>query len=160
MITAIELKGLLNYSLETGTFTWIKSKSNRVKIGEIAGSLRKDGYLHIQINKKIYLAHRLAWFYMTGEWPKEQIDHIDGNRANNIYLNLREVTNAENKQNLKKSQSNNSSQMLGVSPFNNKWVATIQLNGRKIYIGRFNTKEDAHNAYLNKKRELHSFCTI
>jgi hypothetical protein len=97
-ITQAELKEEVNYDSETGLFTWNKRKFG-VTLGMGAGSIN-DGYLCIKVKGKSYKAHRLAWLYETGAWPKEQIDHIDGNRLNNKICNLREarlIDNAKNR---------------------------------------------------------------
>jgi hypothetical protein len=83
------------YDPETGNFTWIIVK-RRVRIGSLTGCIRSDGYRLIRIDKKLYLAHRLAWLLMTGAWPIKEIDHIDGNPKNNVWNNLREATHAQN----------------------------------------------------------------
>ena len=92
MITQEELKELLDYNPETGLFTW--NVYNNIKNKTTAGTFN-DGYIQIKIKQKIYQAHRLAWLYVYGEWPKGQIDHINGIRDDNRIENLRDVTNRE-----------------------------------------------------------------
>jgi len=96
MITQDKLKEILDYNQHTGLFTWkkIKKYSNR-SVGDIAGSLSL-GYVVIGIDKKIYKAHRLAWLYVYGEFPKEQLDHINGNKEDNRICNLREANQSQN----------------------------------------------------------------
>lgn len=103
------------------------------------------------------MAHRLAWLYMTGEWPRQEIDHIDGDRANNKWLNLRDVDHATNMQNRRVAQSNNVGGFLGVS----RRAESIHIAyvGTK-YIGSFRTPEEAHAAYVQRKRAAHDGCTI
>ena len=84
------MKDLLNYDPDTGDFTWKVSTSNRVRVGQVAGTLRHDGYIRIKVNGKLYLAHRLAWFFVYGVWPVEFLDHIDQDKSNNRINNLRE----------------------------------------------------------------------
>jgi hypothetical protein len=162
-LTQVELKTNLHYCPDTGIFTWLVSNTNSVKVGDIAGSLTAEGYLRIVVNYKEHRAHRLAWLYMYGEFPKCQIDHINGIRNDNRLLNLRDVTNSENGQNRRKAQANNkSSGLLGVTwdKSSNKWKVSIGIDGRQFNIGLFTDKYEAHDAYLNKKREVHPTCTI
>jgi len=161
-----DLKQFLNYNEETGIFTWIKKTGNNSNLLKPAGWLTADGYIKISFKKKRIKAHRLAWFYVYGHFPEEQIDHKDGNKINNSLSNLRLCTNGENQQNLIKPQLNNKSGFLGVhkkTNSNNKekpYIATIGVDGKNVYLGSFKTPEEAHEVYLNKKRELHTFCTI
>ena len=157
MITQERLKELLDYNPETGLFTWLVSKGTRREDG-IAGSLHPEGYWQIGIDGKLYKAHRLAWLYMTGEWPKDQIDHINGIRDNNRFINLREATQAENHQN-RALNANNVSGYPGVSWHKRdcKWQGHITLDGKQKHLGYFDTPEVAHSAYLAAKAELHTF---
>ena len=143
MITQEKLKQFLHYDHETGVFKWIKSPSKNIKINSIAGSV-DDGYILIGFQSIKYRAHRLAWLYMKGEFPKNDIDHIDGNRANNKFINLRLCKNSENQQN-RISNKNTSSKFVGVSWYKplKKWVAQIRINGKLFHKGYFNTEEDA-----------------
>jgi hypothetical protein len=161
-LTQEELKSLLNYDEKTGLFTWKISSSpkSRIKIGDIAGCVKKDEYTTIQIYRKVYPAHRLAWFYVYGIWPKDMIDHIDGKKSNNSILNLREATRSENGQNLTKANSKNKLGVLGVTCRNNRYEAHIKINKKQMYLGTFNTIEEASNCYLNAKRKLHPFGTL
>ena len=100
---------------------------------------------------------------MEGKFPEEYADHINGIKDDNRWINLRSVTKSENSQNQRKSQSDNkSSGLLGVSwcKAEGKWETSINVNKKKYYIGAFHCKHEAHEAYLKKKRELHSTCTI
>lgn len=101
MLTQDRLKELLHYDEDTGMFTWIVSTARCVKVGDIAGSKNGKGYLHIMVDKRIYLAHRLAFLYVHGRFP-EFTDHINWIRDDNRISNLREVTQQENNQNKKK----------------------------------------------------------
>lgn len=165
-ITLAHLRELLEYFPESGLFIWRVSRGrfgNTCKAGGIAGCLRPNGYIVIEIDGRNYRAHRLAFFYMTGAWPKDQIDHRDTNKANNKWANLREATHAENLQNLRKAHGDNlSCELLGVSwsKHAQKWLAQIQIDGKKQFIGYFHTAETAHVAYLETKRRLHPFGMI
>ncbi len=147
--------------LNTGQFTWIKSKGiSKTIVGEIAGTKIVKNYISIVFNQKSYLAHRLAWLYVHGEFPKNLIDHIDKDKTNNRIDNLREATHAENMQNIGTFSKNNTCNALGVSKKRKKFSASICINRKKISLGSFNTIELAHEAYLTAKRKYHSFCTI
>lgn len=155
-LTAKQLRELVYYCDGTGVFTSKRS-------GKTLGGKTAQGYVAIGLNYKRYLAHRLAWLYVYGEWPKEQIDHINGNRADNRVENLRAASNAENQQNLVKAKkSNKSSGLLGAYWHcqNNCWKSQIKLNGKLYHLGQYNTAEEAHAAYLKAKASLHSFGTI
>ena len=156
-------RSVLNYDPETGVFTWRQSGKGR-KTGRMAGCLHRTlGSVQLQVGGKLYYAHRIAWLYMTGSWPKEHIDHIDGNPGNNAWKNLREATNGENMQNQRRCRKDNkSSGLLGVtwSKPAGRWAAQIQINGARKYLGLHDTPELAHAAYLEAKRELHPFGVI
>lgn len=161
VITQQRLKDLLHYDAVTGLFTWrIKRKS--VNPGDVAGCLLR-GYVVIRVDGKGYKAHRLAWLYMTGKWPDQQIDHKDTIKTNNRFDNLRDVTPSGNKQNMRRAPSSNkTSGLLGVS-FNkiaNKFKAEIRVGGEKKHLGYFICPEEAHEAYLSAKRKLHQCGTI
>jgi hypothetical protein len=157
------LRETLSYEPETGIFTWVRGRHGR-RIGEQAGSLHSSGYIYVGAQGKKYSAHRLAWFFMTGKWPVAQIDHINGNRADNRIENLRDVSMGINMQNMRKAQVNNkSSGLLGVrksSHTQGKWLAEIWVDGRRKHIGVFSNPECAHEAYLNEKRKIHPGCVI
>ena len=162
-LSAQRLRELLNYDSLTGLFTWRVRASMVVKVGNSAGSTRRGGYIAIQIDGTIYLAHRLAWLYMTDAWPKGEVDHIDGNGTNNSWHNLRDGDKAQNMQNKRRPHSNNkSSKFLGVTfcPRRKKFRACIGLNGRRIRVGDFDTDAEAGAAYVEAKRRLHPGCAI
>lgn len=159
-ITQSELKNVIHYDDISGIFTWTKSLSKRAKQGSKAGSINSGGYIKIVIKNKGYRAHRLAFIYMLGKNPNNFVDHIDGNTLNNSWSNLREATHAENMQNIKKSYKNNKLGIVGVSMHQGKYKAQIAINKKHIFIGLFDTKEDASNAYLKFKRKIHEFNTI
>lgn len=136
--------------------------SSRVKSGDIAGTLRKDGYIVISISKKPYYAHRLAWLFTKGEFPSYVIDHIDGNKSNNSIINLRDVSRKENQQNQISAHAISKSGVLGVHYSNSrkKWIAQISINNKVKYIGEYQDIEMAKKAYLKTKRELHEGNTL
>ena len=141
----------------------MKSLKGGVKKGSIArGVASHSGHLSISVDGKGYMAHRLAWLYVHGEWPKGEIDHIDSNPANNAMSNLRDGTRAQNMQNLIKPRSNNKSGYLGVRWCTQMraWQARIGKNSVYHNLGYFSTADEASAAYISKKREIHEFCTI
>ena len=143
MLTQKRLKEVLHYDPETGIF--IRKEITRgAKAGTTVGSKSAQGYISMVINYKRYYAHRLAWFYITGKWPDSQIDHLDHNKSNNIFINLREVTPQENAKN-QPLLKNNTSGVTGVSwsRFYKKWVAQITFNKEHTIIGYFTDKFEA-----------------
>lgn len=162
-LTAERLRELFHYDPETGAFTWkmLTSPRGGVKIGDVAGSIDTKGYRIIRIDGRDHKAHRLAWLYMIGEWPKDQVDHRNGTPADNRFANLREATRAENGQN-RATSKNNTSGFTGVSWHgrDRKWRAQIRAGGRNQHLGMFASAEDAHAAYLAAKAELHPFQPI
>jgi hypothetical protein len=156
-IDSIRLRELLQYDPETGKFIWSVNMGTRIKAGTPAGHI--CDYKYITIYRKRYSAHRLAWLYIYGEFPIGCIDHINGDTLDNRIANLRLATTAENSQNRYKAQKNNSHGSLGISYDKDKqlWRARIGLDGKRIYIGKFKTKEAAYEAYITAKRELHPY---
>ncbi|MDE1139960.1 MAG: HNH endonuclease [Paraburkholderia tropica] len=160
-LTAERLRELLWYNPETGVFTWRVRPGRKMRIGQEAGSMTANGYVQIKVDKRRYLAHRLAWLHVHGEWPIDDIDHINGVRTDNRIENLRDVTGHVNMQNLKKATAQNkTAKMLGVTMSRDRYQAQIKVDGKYKYLGVFESAEAAHEAYLVAKRELHPGCTI
>jgi len=172
MLTQEYLKECLDYNPETGVFIWRDRPLSHYKcefdkkcndgrfFNKEAGTNMANGYLGIKIKGKTYYAHRLAILYVFGKLPEYDTDHINGNKLDNRIANLRIATRSENNQNKKKNQpSNKTTGILGVYFDKNKckYQAQIKINGNHINLGRFNTAELAHEAYLKKKREIHPF---
>jgi len=149
------LKQLLDYDPWTGNFKWREHRAN-VKAGQLAGHLTKMGYRTIRIDKKMYLAHRLAWLYTHGTWPTVHIDHVNGTPGDDRIINLRLATHSENMRN-RKDHSNNSSGFKGVSWHKGakKWAAGIRIHGRRKHLGLFDAAEAAHLAYCEAAKALH-----
>ena len=149
-LTVERLKELLNYEPDTGVFVWVKSKRK-------AGCIRHDGYVRIGIDMKAYLAHRLAWLYMTGQWPDELIDHINRVKNDNRFSNLRQASKAQNAQNTKLF-SGSKSGFKGVRryTYSGKWFACITANGTTHKLGSFDSAEEAAEAYRQAAQRLHS----
>ena len=160
-LTQSELRKHLSYDHETGVFVWIKSYHNR-RVGVVAGSRDRDGYLMIKLHRKHYRAHRLAWLYVYGSAPVEQIDHINGVRDDNRIQNLREVTFAGNSQNQRKSHVDSTYGLIGIDKLSHRdlFRARINVCGKRRSLGYFKTADEAHAAYLAAKRALHATCTI
>lgn len=158
-LTQEYLREVLRYIAKTGIFKWRVAVSRSVKVGDVAGTLQNKGYIHILLRGRKYVAHRLAWFYLYGEWPSRQLDHRNGRKDDNRRVNLRLVTNAENQQNTKGARRNNSTGYLGVSLHKrlNKYSAQIYKDGKKHHLGYFDTGKEAHKTYLAAKRKLHPF---
>lgn len=155
------LKVLLSYDKDTGLFKWRIRKSSRALAGAIAGTKTLQGYWQIRIDGYSYRAHRLALAHATGEWP-DKVDHINGVRDDNRYVNLRNTTTRGNAQNIRNPRHNNKSGLLGASQFKGRktWVSRITIDGKDKYLGTFTTKEQANAAYLSAKRTYHPTCTI
>lgn len=159
-LTAEFVRSLLHYDPETGVFLWRFRPTairgwNTKYAGTIAGTVR-DEYRRISIGKKIYLAHRLAWLYVTGAWPKHQIDHRDLNRKNNRFKNLREASHGDNVNNMG-LRRNNTSGFKGVHWHEGagRWRARIDIGSQHIHLGYFGNKKAAAAAYKKASLELH-----
>lgn len=158
-----ELKSNLRYDPETGHFWWIRKPRNGINMSTPAGANQR-GYVCIRINRKGYFAHRLAWFYMTGEWPPKgyQIDHANQDKSDNRWCNLRLATPAQNTVN-RGVQANNRSGYKGVfwHKGQKEWRSAIRVNGRSIYLGKFPDPKSAHQAYAKASRNFHgNFCGV
>jgi len=152
MLTQERLKELLEYDPETGVFVWLQTTSNRVKVGSVAGCRRRDGYLLIRLDGKLYLGHRLAWLYVHGEWPANVIDHIDQNKSNNAISNLRDTSMAVNGLNKDKPRRHNTTGFMGVSKRKDRFLA--QVSRKRGLTKLFDTPEEAHEWYLATKATL------
>lgn len=157
ILTQAILKEHLHYNPDTGVFTWLVSRG-KSKFGKVAGSINTYGYTRIQIFNKTYLAHRLAFLYEYGIFPKECVDHRNGVRTDNRMCNLREATNLENAQNLPLRVKNKSG-FTGVCFHirDKKWVSQIKINGKMKHLGYFDDPELASQAYIEAKRNIHTF---
>jgi hypothetical protein len=155
-ITHKRLKELLEYNPKTGRFTWKVSRRNGIKIGDLAGGKTVTGYEAIKIDFTFYLSHRLAYFYMTKKWPRNEIDHIDTVRSNNVWSNLRSATRGQNNCNRGKTKKN-SSGVKGVhwNKVTKKYIAQIQYNKKKIHLGCFISIFEAEQVVKQKRMDLH-----
>lgn len=153
--TQERLKELFSYNPDTGLFTRLVTTSFGNYPGDIAGYEDKHGYVQICVDYKLCRAHRLAWLYMTGNWPTKQIDHINRIKNDNRFVNLRDVSNKENSLN-KGPQSARSTLRAGskntypgVSKKNSGWRARITVDGVRVDLGVFQTEELAYAARQN-----------
>ncbi len=154
MINQLDLKRHLFYCPKTGGFIWLNPVTNAVKRGDKAGGNNGLGYIRIRLKGKRYMAHRLAWMYMKGEWPKHEIDHINGNGLDNRWHNLREATPSQNSSN-QKERNTNTLGVKGVTKYYKKYIATICKNGVSHQIGRFDSLKEAKQAYIKASIEYH-----
>lgn len=147
--TQERLHELFHYNPETGVFTR-RINRRKWKAGEVVGTLTKGyygGYISINVDYVIYRAHRLAWVYVTGRWPVNGIDHINGDRADNRWANLREANQSQNLGN-KQVQKNSQTGVKGVSSARGgKYAANLCKNRKRVYLGTFNTIAEAKAAY-------------
>lgn len=159
-LTADRLRELVAYDPDTGVFTRRKVMGKTSRVGDVIGSINKQGRLEISVSGKIHFAHRLAWLYMTGDWPKYTIDHIDGDPINNRFANLRDVPHSVNTENVRAPRSNSRSGILGVAKRHHKWRSAIVVKGKYIFLGSFATQEEASDAYVKAKRLYHTGNTL
>jgi hypothetical protein len=158
------------YEPDTGIFTWkerplshfrsdlSRKRFNITHEGTKAGSIMTCGRIALNVNKTKWLASRVAWAMMKGRWPKASIDHINGDHSDNSFVNLREATLQQNQFNRRPNKNNNLG-VKGVSLLKNarrnKYRATIQINRKTIRLGRFETLDEAAQAYANAARKFH-----
>lgn len=140
-------RDLLTYNPETGEFRW-KVMLGRARVGALAGTVGKRGYRYIRVDGRRFMAHRLAFLFMTGAMPDSDVDHRNCNRADNRWINLRLATSTQNKANTGRRQ-NNTSGLKGVSWHRGagRWLAQISVRGQYFYLGLHATKEAAAAAY-------------
>lgn len=162
MISHAEVLEALIYDPQTGIFKW-KTAGRKRTIGVEVGSWDMYGYKTVRLAKKSYKLHRLAWFYINGEWPKYDIDHINGIRSDNRIENLRDVPRKMNLENQVKLRNRpNKTRLMGayVDNKNGRFYSRISQNDKSIYLGSYKTAEEAHEAYLDAKRKIHSGFTL
>lgn len=167
---AEHLRSLLAYDPATGHLTWREDRftgggrRRHIVAGQMAGFVdKKHGYRLININDRPYLAHRLAWLHMTGAWPTADIDHINGDRDDNRWHNLRDVRRQVNLQNIRAAKGHKKhGTLLGTAwhAKTQRWRALIKVDGKQKSLGYFRTEAEAHAAYVAAKRRLHEGCTI
>jgi len=152
-ITAEEARQLFSYNPDTGDLMWRAWRSG-VRNNGVAGYAQRNGYRVVFVNGKLYLAHRVIWAVVNGAWPETGIDHINRNKTDNRWANLRLATRSQNAMN-RPAQSNNTSGYKGVSRNGKRWAANIHEDGRKRHLGTFDTPKEAHAAYCRAAVKLH-----
>ena len=154
------VKELFYYDENTGIFTRkiATGRHGRHKKGLVAGAKNNRGYVILSIDSKRYVAHKIAWLYVYGYIPKQDLDHINRVKNDNRIANLRLATRSENMQNVVRNKKNTSTQK-GVSwmPQRKKWRAYINKDYKQIYIGLFDSFEEAVSAYKEAQKKIHSF---
>lgn len=161
---AKEVRHLFDYDPETGVLRWKNPRSTRLRPGDVAGTyVAKTGRTYVRFNGKRNLIYRVIWVWVTGRNPTGEIDHINGDTTDNRFANFRDVSRQVNAQNLRKAQRNSvHSELLGVTKHKGTGLfqAQITFNGKNKYLGRYETAEEAHQAYVKAKRKLHAGCTL
>jgi hypothetical protein len=160
VLTATQVRQFLNYNPKTGEFTWKALFGNSSKtIGSVAGT--KSRYVRIRLFYKFYLAHRLAYLYMTGVWPDEEIDHINGDGLDNRWSNLRPATHTQNMMNSRKRMKNGLPKGVSRHKRSGKYQAHIRVNKESISLGLFTSTQTAHIAYaLAAKKHFGDFARV
>jgi hypothetical protein len=142
-----DIREYIEYDKLTGAMTWIKSNSNRVKVGDKVSHIDAHGYIGVSFNGSRYKGHRLAWYLSTGMWPEGDIDHINGDRTDNRLENLRACSRGDNLKNMRVS-GKGSSKYKGVCRMSNgRYSAQITVNNKKKHLGCFVCEDDAALAY-------------
>jgi hypothetical protein len=161
--TIEQINEWLDYNRETGVFTWKKNRGKRFAAGDVAGLLSHQGYLQSTVpNCQRVANHRLAHFIVYGEWPKGDVDHINGIGTDNRIANLRAATRSQNNQNRYRKSANKSTDLIGVSKRSDyeAYDARIAVNGKQKCLGTFKTAQEARQAYLAAKQKLHEFANL
>jgi phage anti-repressor protein len=157
-LSAERLRELLHYEPETGVFTWRVPRTMHTYPGDVAGWPDPKGYCLISVESQAYRAHRLAWLYMCGSWPPDQIDHRNHVKSDNRWDNLRLATNAENAQNRRRARSDSRSGVLGVcwDKRRNMWAAYLWARDKRVY-SFHDTLESAVTARAEAVAKYHPF---
>lgn len=155
MLNAEQVRALLDYSPETGVLRWKRHMTPRARAGTEAGVIQDGKYRRVGILGRYYMAHRLAWLIVYGRWPEVEIDHVNGNKADNRICNLREATPTQNRWN---TRHRNRAGLTGAgySAHKGQYRAQIRIeDGGRKFLGWFDSAEEAHAAYAVASKELH-----
>jgi hypothetical protein len=144
-LSASRVRELFDYDPATGLLTRRIAVSNS-RVGVAVGRDNGLGYLQVRVDRRLFTVHRVIWCWMTGEWPQGEVDHIDGNRSNNRWSNLRLATREQNEAN-KRTREGKIGGAKGVYAHRGRWRALITVAGKRIYLGVFDRHEDAVSAY-------------
>lgn len=144
-VSIARLRELFAYDPATGLLIRKQSLGCRAA-GSVAGVVERKGYLRVNVDRTCVKAHKICWALHTGFWPDLQVDHINGNTSDNRMSNMRLATNQQNCAN-QRTPKNNTSGIKGVSARNGRWVAGIKVDGVRIHLGTFDTRERAAAAY-------------
>jgi hypothetical protein len=149
-----KIKELVEYYPDTGIIKWRVNRKGPAKAGMVAGAKHGRGYIILAVDNVSYLAHRLAWAIHYGSISEDmQIDHINGDRSDNRICNLRIATHAENCRN-SRARKHNKSGIKGVRKMRSKWSSRLRINGKEIWLGSYNTPEEAKQAHDTAAVEL------
>ena len=162
-LPAHDICNAFSYCQLTGILRWKIKPARHIKVGAIAGSKpANEIYWRVRFKRKNYALHRLAWVCVYGAWPTGHIDHINGDATDNRLANLRDVTPAENSQNILKATAKNKLRTLGVHQMKgrNGFRAAIGVAGKVKHLGTFQSEEAAYAAYVTAKRSLHKGSTL
>lgn len=157
-VTQERLKELVSYNPATGEFVWNRRKKGRQrgKVGAKLGRLGPYGYWQLTLDHKEYKAHRLAWLYVYGKWPDNQIDHINGDRLDNRIANLRDATHAQNLHNSKRSKANTSgAKYVYWDKRREKWLVQICHNNKQHHIGFYADFNEAKQVAIESAIKYH-----
>lgn len=165
-LSAARAREVLDYDPLTGVFIRKVRLAQRHQVGDRADFIvtggQLKGYSRISVDGKRYLAHRVAWLYVHGDWPAGLLDHKNGLKSDNRIDNLRPADHRLNNENQRGPRADGSSGYLGVhwDRLTEKWRARVTTGGRSIHVGLYDSAEEAHAAYVTAKRKIHEGCTL
>lgn len=148
-------RSFFSYDPDSGLFEYRRPPTGGSRDAKIrsAGFLSRQGYVRLSCQSRTYMAHRVAWAMMTDRWPQLEVDHINRDRADNRFCNLRLATNSQNRHNSKKRKDGSASRFKGVT-YRKPWIARINVEGERIHLGCFNTESEAAQAYKEASQRL------
>lgn len=152
-LSADEARNLFSYDKETGDLRWKVRLGQNRPIGSLAGSINGQGYREVMVRRKTYQVSRIIWLIVTGREPHGQIDHIDMNRSNNKWNNLRDATLSQNRANCR-ARPNNKTKLKGAyRKKNGRYYPFIQIDGKPTYLGGYATAEEAHKVWIEAAKK-------